>query len=91
MSGGVADAWRRGYGTFVAIAGGQHRIDRTSFAIELAGGALFSDSDGSGLRPDLGLWLRFDRWLSPWWTIGGFAGLDPFGDLLFQGDLRDVC
>lgn len=80
MSGGVADAWRGGYGALAAIAGGQGRIDRTSFAIELAAGALFADSAtrSNGWRADLDLRVRFDRWVSPWWTIGGFAGLDPF-------------
>ncbi len=80
MSGGVADGWRGGYGSLVAIAGGQRRIDRTSVAIELAAGVLFADSAprSSGGRLDLDLRARFDRWVSPWLTIGGFVGLDPF-------------
>ena len=80
MSGGVTASWRGGYGTIVGVAGGHHRIDRTTFAIEIAAGALFADSsprDG-GWRADLDLRLRVDRWISPSWTLGGFVGLDPF-------------
>lgn len=80
ISGGVTAGWLGGYGTIVGVFGGQHRIDRTTFAVELAAGALFADLSprDSGWRADLDLRLRVDRWISPWWTLGGFVGLDPF-------------
>lgn len=82
MSGGVAigRGWPGGYGGAMAIVGGQQRFERTTFGLELAAGAELADvgSRSSGWRADFDMRLRVDRWISPWWTVGGFVGLDPF-------------
>lgn len=68
-----------GYGAFAAILGGRHRVERTTFALELAAGVIaIGVGRAAEPRPDLGARIRGDYWLTPWVTVGAFGGVDPF-------------
>lgn len=77
-----------GYGAFAAILGGRRRLEHTTLAMELAAGVISAGSGALEPRLDLDVRLRLDRWITPWVTVGAFAGVDPFErDRSFGGQL----
>lgn len=69
------------FGGVHAVLGARAWLDRSSVSLETAPGELVvasADETESKTRGALELRARFDRWVSPWFTIGGYAGIDPF-------------
>ena len=83
MTGGLAigAAQPGAYGSVAGVIGAQHHTTRTDFALELVAGAVFTDTTPlqSGWRADADVRIRVDRWITPWVTLGGFVGVEPFG------------
>ncbi len=66
------------YGAFAAILGGRYRLERTTLGLEAAAGVISVGTGPLEPRLDLDLRVRIDLWVSPWVTLGVFAGVDPF-------------
>jgi hypothetical protein len=69
------------FGAVHAVLGARAWLERSTLSLEIAPGGLVvtsSEATETATRGAIELRVRADRWLSPWFTIGGFAGVDPF-------------